>query len=151
MLSGSAPLEVWDGSSWLFKGTGLGDGQSVPGVIESDIDHIDPNANIPPGLTVLAHSPVPLSESYTNQGAWGGNTYADTTYYSDPTTKAGVFDSGTVNWVNALSPCTPGQTPCPQAAVARMTGNLLHVFGQGPAGTVSPSIPNWRAVTPAGS
>lgn len=151
MLSGSAPLVVWNPSSWLFKGTGLGAGASVPGVIESDIDHVDGGGTIPATLEVLAHSPVPLSESYTNQGQWGADTYADTTYYTDPTTKAGVFDSGTVNWVNSLSPCTPGESPCPYTAVARMTGNLLAVFGQGPAGDVAPSVANFEQVTPAGS
>jgi hypothetical protein len=151
MLSGSASLVVWNPSSWLFRGTGLGAGAAVPGVIESDIDHVDGGGTVPPGLEVLAHSPVPVSESYTNQGTWGGYTYADTTYFTDPATKAGVFDSGTVNWVNELTPCTPGQTPCAAPTVARMTGNLLRVFGQGPVGDLAPSTANWQAVTPAGS
>jgi hypothetical protein len=143
------PLIVWNGSSWLFRGTGLGDGSSVPGVIDSDIDHVDPGVG-PSNLEVLAHSPVPLHVAYTNQGTWGGNTYADTTYYTDPTSKAGVFDAGTVNWIFAMSPCAAG-THCPGTAIDKMTGNLLWLFGQGPAGLHQPSTPNWQAVNPPGS
>lgn len=143
------PFVVYDGSSWLFKGTGLGSGATVPGVIDSDFDHLDP-AHAPAGLQVLGHSPVPLAQAYTNQGRWGTDTFADTTYYSDPTSKGGVFDSGTVNWINALSPCAPGG-PCPSIAVSTMTGNLLWLFGQGPAGDIDPSVANWQEVQPKGS
>jgi hypothetical protein len=62
-----------------------------------------------------------------------------------------VIDTGTVNWIFALSPCPASATSCPAAVIARMTGNLLWLFGQGPAGTIEPSVPNRRAVTPPGS
>jgi hypothetical protein len=74
------------------------------------------------------------------------------TYYTDPTSKGGVFDSGNNNWITALRPCSgiaPAQ--CPASVVARMTGNLLWLFGHGPAGGIVPSVPNSQGVTPAGS
>jgi hypothetical protein len=147
--SGTVPLVVFDPTAWIFAGTGLRAGSTVPGVIDSDFDHLDPAA-APARLQVLAHSPIPLRLAYTNQGKWGAETYADTTYYTDPASNAGIFDSGTVNWIDALSPCAPG-TPCPADVVGTMTANLLRVFGQGPAGTIVPAVDNWRTVTPAGS
>jgi hypothetical protein len=147
----AVPFVVWDASAWIFKGTGLQDGSSVPDLIASDIDHIDPSQQIPQDLQVLGHSPVPLSGTYTNQGKWGQYTYSDMTYYTDPTSKGGVFDSGNNNWINALTPCPGGGAQCPAGPVARMTGNLLWLFGQGPAGVIMPSVANWQAVIPAGS
>jgi len=100
---------------------------------------------------VLAHSPIPLADSYTNQGKWGPDSYSDMTYYTDPTTKAGVFDAGDNVWVNDLAPCATPITSCAAATIDAITGNLLWLFGQGPAGAVIPSVPNWQTITPAGS
>jgi hypothetical protein len=147
--TGSVPFVVFDPSAWIFKGTGLRAGSAVPAVINSDFDHMDPTA-LPPGLQVLGHSPVPLAEAYTNQGKWGANTYSDMTYYSDPTSKGGVFDSGTVNWINTLSECGSG-TSCPAATTGKITANLFWLFGQGPAGSIVPPTANWQTVTPPGS
>jgi hypothetical protein len=138
-LGSFAPFVVAEANAWIFKGTGLQNGSQLPGVIGSDIDHLD--ASSPPNIEVFGHSPVPLSLSYTNQGRWGGNTYSDMTYYTDPSSGAGVWDSGTVNWINALG----------TSQLATITGNLLWLFGQGPAGTRIPSVANWRTIEPAGS
>jgi hypothetical protein len=142
------PFVVYDSAAWIFNGTGLQNGSSLPGVIGSDIDHLDPSS--PSNIQVLGHSALPLSDVYTNQGRWGGYTYSDMTYYTDPTSGGGVFDSGTVNWIYALSPCSTSVS-CPSAAVQKITGNLLWLFGQGPAGKSIPSAPNWRSISPPGS
>lgn len=147
----SAAFVVEDPSAWIFKGTGLVSGSSVPGVVESDIDHVDPTEPMPTDLEVLGHSPVPLADVYTNQGSWSGFTYSDMTYYTDPSNGGGVFDSGTVNWINALTPCTGGTQPCAATTVGRITGNLLWLFGQGPAGDLVPSVSNTQVVVPPGS
>ena len=118
-------------NAWIFKGTGLHDGSSLPNVIDSDIDHLDPSS--PSNIQVLGHSPLALSSVYTNQGEWGGYTYSDMTYYTEES-GAGIFDSGTVNWIYALSPCTGPRGSCPSTAIQQITGNLLWLFGQGPAG-----------------
>lgn len=148
---GSAPLPlvVWAYDSFLFAHTGLKRGSKIPGVVDSDIDHVDPVLS-PKNIEVLAHSPVPLSETYTNQGRWGSLTYADTTYFTDPTTKSGVFDAGTVNWIDSLTPCAASPT-CPSPVMRQLTGNLLHLFGQGPTGTILPSQSNASTVRPLGS
>jgi hypothetical protein len=136
----SAPFVVAEADAWIFKGAGLHNGSQIPGVLASDIDHLD--AAPPANIEVFGHSPVPLSSAYTNQGEWGGNTYSDMSYYTAPSSGAGVWDSGTVNWINALDTAQP---------LATITGNLLWLFGQGPAGKRIPSVPNWRTIEPAGS
>jgi hypothetical protein len=144
------PFVVYDASSWIFKGTGLTAGSQIPDVIRSDIEHVDPTS-APPDLQVLGHSPVPLTSAYTNQGQWNGDTYSDMTYYTDPASKAGVFESGTVSWISRLTICEAAPGPCPARDVARITGNLLRLFGEGPAGRFQPSVPNASTVTPPGS
>ena len=88
---------------------------------------------MPTNLTVLGHSPIPLSKAYTNQGTWGADTYSDMTYYTDPHGDAGIVDTGNNNWINAMTPCAGDGSPCPAPTVAKITGNLLWLFGQGPA------------------
>lgn len=147
----SAPLVAWDRSAWIFKGTPLADGKSLPAVINSDFDHIDPSGPIPANLQVLGHSPIPLSGAYTNQGKWGHVTYSDMTYYTDPNSQGGVFDSGDNTWIGTLRPCPSSPMDCPRSSIRKMTGNLLWLFGQGPAGRFVRPVPNWRSVTPPGS
>ena len=119
-------------------------------MIESDFDHMIPADSMPTNIEVLGHSPIPLTEVFTDQGQWSGETYSDMTYYTNQSGGAGVFDSGTVNWINALSPCATSTTPCPASAVQQITGNLLWLIGQGPAGETDPSVANWQSVMPSG-
>lgn len=140
-----APLVVSDASSWIYAGTGLHNGSQLPGVIRYDFDTFVPTRPDPPDVQILAHSPV------TPQAAvYGAPSYADTTYYTMASSGAGVFSSGTNYWVYSMSPCPAGATPasCPAPALDRITGNLLAVFGQGPAGRTHPSVTNWRQFYP---
>ena len=153
LVSGApnAPMQVFDAGSWLFAGTGLHDGSLIPSAINSDIDHVLPSAGLPQDVQVLAHSPIPLSEAYTNQGRWNGSTYSDVTYYTEPTGGAGVFDSGDNVWVATLQPCPATDPGCPAPTMRALTANVLRLFGQGPSGRTEPSQPNWRTVVPVGS
>ena len=146
----SAPMKVFDANSWLFQGTGLTGGAEIPSVINSDIEHLNPSGPMPKNLQVLAHSPIPLSHVFTAEGKWNGDTYSDVTYYTN-SSGAGVFDSGDNIWVSTLQPC-PASTPSCSAPIMReLTGNVLRLFGQGPAGKKEPSHSNWQTVTPPGS
>lgn len=152
MVPGEAnePMTVLDPSSWLFRGTGLAAGAQIPSVINSDIDHVYPSGPMPANLQVLAHSAIPLSKAFTNQGKWNGNTYSDVTYYTN-SAGAGVFDSGDNIWVATLAPCASSSPGCPAPVMRALTANVLRLFGAGPAGKTQPSQPNWRSVTPPGS
>ncbi len=149
----AAPFVVYDASSFLFKGTGLHDGSQLPGVIAADFDHVSESWPMPSDLQVLGHSPIPVNTTTTDLGQWGNYTYSDMTYWTSPAHKGGVFDSGDNGWVPAMRACVPANSACsPSAAeVGKITGNLLRLFGQGPAGSIDPSVANWRSMTPAGS
>jgi hypothetical protein len=152
LLEGTAPAPfvVADASSWIYRGTHLRDGSVLPGVIASDIDHVTQFQGEPADLMVLGHSPIPLSEVYTNQGTWGSDTYSDMTYYTDPHGGAGVIDTGNNNWINAMGAC-PSHGGCASGELQRITGNILWLFGQGPAGRLMASRSNLASIRPAGS
>jgi hypothetical protein len=143
-----APLAVADPTAWIFNGTGLSGGSVVPDVIASNVDSLEPGPPHPDSVEVLAHSPLSAGDARTESHA-GPTFFSDMTYYTDPTTQAGVWDSGTANWIPALNDCT-GSGPCPASAVGAMTGNLLRLFGVGPAGRTQPSKANWRDFYPSG-
>jgi hypothetical protein len=59
--------------------------------------------------------------------------------------------TGTVNWINAMSSCITGPTGCLSSKVQQITGNIFALFGKGPAGLSTPSVPNWSSIQPVGS
>ena len=50
-----------------------------------------------------------------------------------------------------MAPCPGNVSDCPAPTIQKMTGNLLRLFGQGPAGDRIPSKANWQTVQPVGS
>jgi hypothetical protein len=138
-------FRVADASAWVFDGTGLRNGQVVPGVVASDVDKFDEIYGQPADDQIFGHSPIPAGLGQTSIGAF----FSDMTYYTSAATGAGVLDTGTNNWIPALdgrSGCRPGGI-CEAAMVQRITGNILRLFGQGPAARLQPSVSNWRQVT----
>ena len=142
-----ADLTVADGSAWIFRGTGLHDGSTLPAAIGSDVDSLQPRATHPANVQVLAHSALPANQAQPSTHA-GNVFYSDMTYYTDPAGKAGVWDSGTNNWIPALLP-GGGESAATAALVGQITGNLFWLIGQGPAGGSQPSTPNWQQIYPA--
>jgi hypothetical protein len=138
---------VADSSSWVFRGTGLHDGSVIPGVIASDVDHFYAALPYPADDQILGHSPINPSLGQTDLGPF----YSDMTYYTDARSGAGVIDTGTNNWIPALlhdrDGCRRSAASCAAALVQRITGNILRIFGQGPAGHLEPSVSNWKQVT----
>jgi len=134
-------LTVADASAWIFRNTGLKAGSIVPDAIGSDVDSLAPaNAKYPADVQVLAHSALPANQAQANTRS-GDVFYSDMTYYTDPASNAGVWDSGTNNWIPALAPC-PDNANCPADLVDKITANLFWLLGQGPAGKVTPSVGN---------
>lgn len=130
-----APLVVTDPSAWLYAGTGLKEGTSLPNVIGADMNGYDPTDVNPPDVQILAHSPA-------TPGTGSGH-YADTTYYTLSSSGGGVFSSGSNAWIPEMG-CTPATAACPAKDLDELTGNLLKLFGSGPAGDVDPSVANWQ-------
>jgi hypothetical protein len=136
---------VADASAWVFAGTGLRDGEVIPGVVASDVDQFARAEGQPADDQIFGHSPVAARAGQSNISPW----FSDMTYYTNATTGAGVIDSGTNNWIPALdgrSGCHPGGV-CEWAMVQRITGNIFKLFGQGPAARFQPSTANWQKVT----
>jgi hypothetical protein len=129
-----------DPSSWLFAGTGLAEGQAIPSVLSNDFQAYQRSAPNPPNVEILSHSPV--------QVELHGESFADTTYYTMASSEAGVFQSGTTEWIPSLAPCVPTQVDCPATSLAKLTDNLLRVFGQGPVGLRHPSVADWQQFYP---
>jgi hypothetical protein len=140
---GSGPLVVADGSSWVYRGTGLRTGDSIPDVIGSEFDAFEPGDPHPGNVEILGHSPTSSAS---------GNRHADMAYYSAGPGKGAVFASGTASWVSSLWEGTPGteralgfgnKKSSTLRPLTTVTLNVLAAFGPGPASTRHPSTANW--------
>ena len=90
----------------------------------------------PRPIEVLFHSPVTC-------GTTKKNDFADATYYTTPS-GAGVFSSGTQDWVCGMDPECRGGGPNGRTAQAldAITTRLLQQFAAGPAGHAHPADDN---------
>jgi hypothetical protein len=130
-----ADMIVVDPDNWLFAGSGATVGQRLPGVIGSEYDRYDPSVASPPNVEILTHSPLTCR---------GAADFSDATYYSAPS-GAGVFASGTIDWVGYMDiHCQPDG--CAGRVLGRVMTNLLTAFGAGPAGLAHPSSPSASTV-----
>ncbi len=143
-----APMVISDASSWVFAGTGLQNGSSLADVIASDFDHVISGA--PADMQFLAHSPIPADAATVSGAIWGGDSYSDMVYFAIPSSGAGVIDTGNNVWIGDLRPCASSAT-CAAPAITKITNNILHVFGQGPAAQLEPVVSNANSISPSGS
>jgi hypothetical protein len=120
-----APMVVVDPGSWLFTGLGLSAGSRLPGLVGSEYDRVYLGAPTPRPIQVLTHSPVRCD---------GRSDSADAAYYTTRS-GAGVFDSGTSDWVAGLD----SPTPVVRRVVTAVTTRLLAAFATGPAGRAHPA------------
>lgn len=106
------PLVVADASSWLFDGTGLGQGDALPLLGGVEYDVVFDNGRSPAGLHVVAR--LPLVDAYGIPGV------AITAHYTAPS-GALVFASGTIDWALGVDPGMDTYDP----RVERMSANVL--------------------------
>jgi hypothetical protein len=132
-----ADMRIVDASSWVFAGTRLRNGSSLPGLIWPEYDRVQPRYPTPASIQILAHSPLTCRSH---------RSFADMTYYTTRS-DAGVFDTGTMAWFTKLGTSCVLSDECPRerAQVLRITENVLEAFAVGPAGRAHPSQPNLRA------
>lgn len=138
------PFVVSKASSWVFAGTGLKDGQTIPNVIQSDFDSFLSTYQHPTNLEILGNSKLPRTSVQDSLTPRYSGVYSNMSYYDNISSKGGVIDTGTNNWINALSSCSSTTLSCPAHYIRRITGNILAAFGQGPAGIKHPSVANWE-------
>ncbi len=144
-----APMVITDASSWVYRNAGLQNGSSIPDVIASDFDHVIPGA--PANIEILAHSPIPTREATVSGSTWGGDSYSDMIYFTSPKSEAGIIDTGNNVWIADLRPCSSvPATVCSSPILTKITNNILHVVGQGPAGQIEPVDPNATSMSANG-
>jgi hypothetical protein len=110
-------LVVSDASNWVFEGTGLKNGDHLPGLLGYEVDRT--SEHTPPGTQRLAHSPYPFR---------GNTRFSDMVLY---TARSGsiVFATGTMQWSWGLvDPGIDGKT-FENPSVRKATRNLLRRFG----------------------
>jgi hypothetical protein len=121
---GHGDLVVSSPSSWLLARTGLRKGDTLPGALGPEFDAVTTGAPHPRRLHVVLRSPVTC----------GAYTHADATYYTT-LSGAGVFDSGTTDWVEGLG----GKHGTRTARLERIiTTTLLRGFATSRAGRTHP-------------
>ncbi|WP_431679627.1 N,N-dimethylformamidase beta subunit family domain-containing protein [Kitasatospora sp. KL5] len=108
-----APMIARNTAHWLWSGTGLQEGDPLPGLVAGEADHYHPRAPLPDHLerTLLAHSPY--------RDSAGRLRHQQTSLYRAPS-GAYVFAAGTFAWSPALD--RPGHT---DDRIQRATANLL--------------------------
>src|SRR5207249_5239050 len=120
----NVPYVVANSSSWVYAGTGLADGNSIPGIIGYEMDSSMSSAPLP---TSVAGTYQLLSQSpYTDPGPPPTPMVANSSIYQAPS-GAWVFGAGTVSWswgldlANVVDP-----------RIQRITANLSQRFGVSP-------------------
>ena len=123
---------VRDPGFFLFAGTGVVKGTSYPGLVATEVDRAHPIAGTPATLQVVAHSPVTCGPTV--------HTFSDAAYYTVPS-GAGVFDTGSMEWVPALQGPNSSHSlgPAGVAFARRVTLNLLRAMSAGPLGHLHPA------------
>jgi hypothetical protein len=123
--------------SWIFAGTGVAAGTRFPGLVGAEYDRVNPEIPVQRPIQVLAHSPLTCR---------GINSFADSAYYTH-SSGAGVFNSGTMRWVQAIDGGGEyGIDVAARAFVAKATANVLRAFAEGPAAASHPANDNLDAM-----
>ena len=136
---GRADLVVAAPANWLLAGI-VGAGERLPGVVGIEYSRVDLSVPTPRPIEVLFHSPVTCDTTHRRE-------FSDATYYTVPG-GAGVFSSGTQDWVCGLEPGCKGASAGGRvrAVLSAITVRLLQAFAAGPAGVAHPANDNLAAL-----
>jgi hypothetical protein len=112
----NSPYVVTNSTHWIYAGTGLRDGDSIPGIVGYEADSLMPEYAQAPGsgFTLLSKSPY--------RDADGDTSEINSSIYQAPS-GALVFAAGTMSWSWALDRAGYVDTRIQQA-----TGNILDRF-----------------------
>ncbi|MEV4434373.1 N,N-dimethylformamidase beta subunit family domain-containing protein [Streptomyces sp. NPDC049585] len=135
----SADYVVTEPGHWIFEGTGAGRGTAFPNLVGTEYDRVDAGPGTPRPLQILAHSPLVCR---------GVRSFANSGYYTTAS-GAGVFNTGTMRWVESLTgDGGHGIPPATARFTGRATANVLRAFAAGPAGRSHPAQDNVDAHHP---
>src|SRR6058998_984134 len=129
----TVPYVVTNSENWVYAGTGFKDGDSVPGIVGYETDHLftqypQPNA-VSATYTLLSNSPFTDVNNTSN--------YANSSVYQAPS-GAWVFGAGTSSWSLALDNYGNGATLV-DPRIQQTTANILDRFVQPSDFTLSAS------------
>ncbi|MBX5491552.1 MAG: hypothetical protein IRZ14_10365 [Chloroflexi bacterium] len=127
----SFPWVVTNASHWIYAGTGLQDGQQIPGLVGYEYDKVWNNGQTPAGVVALSASPVTDYQRITS--------VHQATYYR-AASGAMVFNAGTNYWAWKLDDNSYQQHGA-DARVQRMTANLLAAMIANQPGAGAPPTP----------
>jgi N,N-dimethylformamidase beta subunit-like, C-terminal len=115
------PWVVADASSWVFAGTGLKNGDSLPGLVGYEYDKVYFGFPTPPGLDILSVSPV--VDAYKNHDV------ANATLYT-ARSGARVFDAATFYWSLGLASSSSSVSKATQKITENILQNFLTAGGK---------------------
>jgi hypothetical protein len=129
---------VYSPQAWMFRGTGVHKGSTFPNLIGVEYDRVTPGYPLERPIQVLSHSPLVCK---------GVSSFADSAYYTH-NGGAGVFNAGTMRWVEAFAAPTYGWgiSRATMRFTKRVTANVLQAFADGPAAHKYPAHDNLAAV-----
>jgi len=124
--------------AWMFRDTGVRDGTTFPNLIGVEYDRVTPGFPLQRPIQVLSHSPLVCK---------GVRSFADSAYYTHQG-GAGVFNAGTMRWVEAFAKPTYGWgiTRATMRFTSTVTANVLRAFAEGPAAHKYPAHDNLAAM-----
>ncbi|MFN8639001.1 MAG: DUF6605 domain-containing protein, partial [Dehalococcoidia bacterium] len=110
-----APYVVTNASSWVFEGTRLSNGDTIPGIVGYEVDRYFPEYPAPPAVERTLLSTSPFTD---NKGA---AEVSNSSIYRAPS-GAWVFAVGTTEWTRGLDPAGGN------AQVKHIMANVLDRF-----------------------
>jgi hypothetical protein len=133
----TADYVVVSPDAWVFRGTGARTGTSIRGLVGDEYDRVNPVYPVPRPIEVLSHSPLTCR---------GVHSYSDSAYYTH-SGGAGVFNTGTMRWVQSLAPpYWPELSRDGTRMTRKITMNVLRAFANGPAAPRYPAADNLAAM-----
>ena len=137
-LQGSGdPWVVSDATSWIFGGTNMQNGDSIPGLVGYEFD--SDSAQYPSPLTATGADGVkgveilstsPVTDVYNNQ------TVSNSTLYTSPN-GARVINMGTIQWawgLDSFGTAYNAQATVVSQSAQQITANILYNFVTGSTG-----------------
>ncbi|MEU1687128.1 N,N-dimethylformamidase beta subunit family domain-containing protein [Micromonospora sp. NPDC005707] len=135
------PLVVRAADHWVWAGTGVADGDRIPGLVLGEADGVNNGAARPGGLgdTLLSRSP------YVNRE--GAKRVQSTHVYETPR-GAVVFATGTLGWTMALNRRTHRDERIERATANVLDRMVNRVRGSGPSDRTAPETAGQPEVSP---
>ncbi len=115
----NAAYVVVNSSNWVYAGTGLADGSSIPGIVGYEVDASTPTAPLPASI---AGTYAVLSQSPFFDDSPPRTVIANSSIYEAPS-GAWIFGAGTICWSWGLD--YPGVA---DVRIQRITANVLNRF-----------------------